>query len=113
MPLGLFRFLLTGIPDEVIWAACTDGTYSISSRYKWPLCDSNDSAPSQSCSWIWRIKVPEKLQEAAILLFEAKKGTMWWTWLRRKGGSGFSASSTAEEVTHGIDATGLTAIVTG
>lgn len=31
----------------------------------------------------------------------------------RKGPSGFSASSTAEEVTQGIDATGLTAIVTG
>nr|XP_016508243.1 PREDICTED: short-chain dehydrogenase TIC 32, chloroplastic-like [Nicotiana tabacum] len=31
----------------------------------------------------------------------------------RKGGSGFSASSTAEEVTQGIDATGLTAVVTG
>lgn len=31
----------------------------------------------------------------------------------RKGASGFSGSSTAEEVTHGIDATGLTAIVTG
>lgn len=31
----------------------------------------------------------------------------------RKGPSGFSASSTAEEVTHGIDGTGLTAIVTG
>ncbi|KAH9603493.1 hypothetical protein KSS87_010009 [Heliosperma pusillum] len=31
----------------------------------------------------------------------------------RKGASGFSWSSTAEEVTHGIDATGLTAIVTG
>ncbi|MED6121129.1 Short-chain dehydrogenase TIC 32, chloroplastic [Stylosanthes scabra] len=30
-----------------------------------------------------------------------------------KGPSGFSSSSTAEEVTHGIDATGLTAIVTG
>ncbi|KAJ8768574.1 hypothetical protein K2173_022687 [Erythroxylum novogranatense] len=30
-----------------------------------------------------------------------------------KGSSGFSGSSTAEEVTHGIDATGLTAIVTG
>ncbi|KAK4728764.1 hypothetical protein R3W88_021752 [Solanum pinnatisectum] len=30
-----------------------------------------------------------------------------------KGASGFSASSTAEEVTQGIDATGLTAIVTG
>ncbi|KAK9927169.1 hypothetical protein M0R45_024368 [Rubus argutus] len=30
-----------------------------------------------------------------------------------KGPSGFSASSTAEEVTHGIDGTGLTAIVTG
>ncbi|XP_059277261.1 short-chain dehydrogenase TIC 32, chloroplastic-like [Lycium ferocissimum] len=31
----------------------------------------------------------------------------------RKGPSGFSACSTAEEVTQGIDATGLTAIVTG
>lgn len=31
----------------------------------------------------------------------------------RKGPSGFSASSTAEQVTEGIDATGLTAIVTG
>lgn len=30
-----------------------------------------------------------------------------------KGASGFSASSTAEQVTQGIDATGLTAIVTG
>ncbi|KAL9240470.1 hypothetical protein vseg_014684 [Gypsophila vaccaria] len=35
-------------------------------------------------------------------------------WLfRRKGASGFSGSSTAEEVTHGIDASGVTAIVTG
>ncbi|KAK1283747.1 hypothetical protein QJS10_CPB21g00418 [Acorus calamus] len=31
----------------------------------------------------------------------------------RKGPSGFSYSSTAEDVTHGIDGTGLTAIVTG
>lgn len=36
---------------------------------------------------------------------------MWW--LGRKGPSGFSASSTAEEVTQGIDATDFTAIVTG
>lgn len=35
-------------------------------------------------------------------------------WLfSKKGPSGFSASSTAEEVTRGIDGTGLTAIVTG
>ena len=35
-------------------------------------------------------------------------------WLfSRKGASGFSASSTAEEVTEGIDGSGLTAIVTG
>ncbi|GAB2224630.1 hypothetical protein Droror1_Dr00005393 [Drosera rotundifolia] len=33
--------------------------------------------------------------------------------LKPKGPSGFSASSTAEEVTRGIDASGLTAIVTG
>ncbi|KAF9689329.1 hypothetical protein SADUNF_Sadunf01G0081000 [Salix dunnii] len=36
---------------------------------------------------------------------------MWF--FGRKGPSGFSASSTAEEVTQGIDGTGLTAIVTG
>ncbi|XP_022922236.1 short-chain dehydrogenase TIC 32, chloroplastic-like [Cucurbita moschata] len=36
---------------------------------------------------------------------------MWF--LSRKGPSGFSASSTAEEVTEGIDGTGLIAIVTG
>ncbi|KAH7841387.1 hypothetical protein Vadar_029255 [Vaccinium darrowii] len=36
-----------------------------------------------------------------------------WILGRRKGPSGFSSSSTAEEVTHGIDGTGLTAIVTG
>ncbi|CAJ1952818.1 unnamed protein product [Sphenostylis stenocarpa] len=37
-----------------------------------------------------------------------------WVWpFSRKGGSGFSSSSTAEEVTHGIDGTYLTAIVTG
>ncbi|RVX01914.1 Short-chain dehydrogenase TIC 32, chloroplastic [Vitis vinifera] len=35
---------------------------------------------------------------------------MWW--FGRNGASGFSASSTAVEVTHGIDGTGLTAIVT-
>ncbi|XVF53577.1 hypothetical protein PTKIN_Ptkin05aG0109500 [Pterospermum kingtungense] len=35
-------------------------------------------------------------------------------WLfSRKGPSGFSSSSTAEEVTEGIDGTGLTAVVTG
>ncbi|KAM1407322.1 hypothetical protein ACFX2F_001925 [Malus domestica] len=36
---------------------------------------------------------------------------MWF--FRGKGPSGFSSSSTAEEVTQGVDATGLTAIVTG
>ncbi|XP_044504610.1 short-chain dehydrogenase TIC 32, chloroplastic-like [Mangifera indica] len=36
---------------------------------------------------------------------------MWF--FGRKGPSGFSSSSTAEEVTQGIDGTGLTAIVTG
>lgn len=36
---------------------------------------------------------------------------MWF--LGWKGPSGFSASSTADQVTHGIDGTSLTAIVTG
>ncbi|KAK6935398.1 Short-chain dehydrogenase/reductase SDR [Dillenia turbinata] len=37
---------------------------------------------------------------------------MWWLF-SRKGPSGFSAASSAEEVTQDIDASGLTAIVTG
>ncbi|WVZ13541.1 hypothetical protein V8G54_011107 [Vigna mungo] len=37
---------------------------------------------------------------------------MWWLF-GRKNGSGFSSSSTAEEVTQGIDGSNLTAIVTG
>ncbi|EPS64916.1 hypothetical protein M569_09862, partial [Genlisea aurea] len=36
-----------------------------------------------------------------------------WSLFRRKASNGFSAASTAEEVTEGIDASGLTAIVTG
>ncbi|MED6135833.1 Short-chain dehydrogenase TIC 32, chloroplastic [Stylosanthes scabra] len=36
---------------------------------------------------------------------------MWW--FGGKGASGFSGFSTAKQVTHGVDATGLTAIVTG
>ncbi|MCL7038040.1 hypothetical protein MKW94_029771 [Papaver nudicaule] len=38
---------------------------------------------------------------------------MWRFFSRLRGPSGYSASNTAEEVTHGIDATGLTAIITG
>ncbi|KAI3843093.1 hypothetical protein MKX03_018348 [Papaver bracteatum] len=38
---------------------------------------------------------------------------MWRLFSRFRGPSGYSASNTAEEVTHGIDATGLTAVITG
>ncbi|CAN6440080.1 unnamed protein product [Victoria cruziana] len=36
-----------------------------------------------------------------------------WSWVSRKGPSGFGAFSTAEQVTDGIDASDMTAIVTG
>lgn len=45
-----------------------------------------------------------------LLVSESREG-MWL--FSRTGPSGFSASSTAEEVTQGIDGSGLTAIVTG
>jgi len=41
-----------------------------------------------------------------------EKRKMWWPF-SRKGESGFSSSSTALQVTDGINGTGLTAIVTG
>lgn len=43
---------------------------------------------------------------------ETDQNGMWWP-CGRNGGSSFSSSSTAEQVTEGIDGTGLTAIVTG
>ncbi|KAF7151283.1 hypothetical protein RHSIM_Rhsim02G0232100 [Rhododendron simsii] len=46
-----------------------------------------------------------------FLANKAEQQQMWI--LGRKGSSGFSACSTAEEVTQGIDGTGLTSIVTG
>ena len=36
---------------------------------------------------------------------------MWWFY--RKGPSGFSGASTAEEVTAGVDGRGLVAVITG
>ncbi|KAJ0100348.1 hypothetical protein Patl1_20155 [Pistacia atlantica] len=42
----------------------------------------------------------------------ASEGKRMW-WFNRKGATGFSSSSTAEQVTQGIDGTSLTAIVTG
>ncbi|XP_026406229.1 short-chain dehydrogenase TIC 32, chloroplastic-like [Papaver somniferum] len=42
-----------------------------------------------------------------------KRRSMWRLLSRFRGPSGYSASNTAEEVTHGIDATGLTAVITG
>ncbi|KAJ6883079.1 short-chain dehydrogenase TIC 32 [Populus alba x Populus x berolinensis] len=49
--------------------------------------------------------------ELAKKLWDFKIERMWF--LSGKGTSGFSASSTAEDVTQGIDGSGLTAIVTG
>ena len=49
--------------------------------------------------------------ERGVLWDFAEERRMWS--FSRKGASGFSASSTAEEVTQRIDGTGLTAIVTG
>lgn len=46
--------------------------------------------------------------------FAKSEQQSWKMWIFGwKGQSGFSARSTAEEVTQGIDGTGLTAIVTG
>ncbi|CAL2260231.1 unnamed protein product [Prunus armeniaca] len=53
--------------------------------------------------------LPRKTGPAAIKTVGLVLGGIF----SKKGASGFSASSTAEEVAEGIDATGLTAIVTG
>jgi len=54
--------------------------------------------------------IQERLLAAAVLSLHALL-IMWF--FNRNGSSGFSSSSTAEEVTRGVDASGLTAIVTG
>lgn len=50
---------------------------------------------------------------ASVFVFNPKNHAKM-TWISIfKGKSGFAASSTAEDVTKGVDGTGLTAIVTG
>lgn len=49
--------------------------------------------------------------EFSLLVWSLGRANMWI--FGRKGASGFSASSTAEDVTEGINGTGLTAIITG
>lgn len=71
------------------------------------------------CDLILKISVPSKkiLKRSNLHLasgrddWSDRKRGMWF--VNRKGPSGFSASSTAEEVTQGINGNGLTAIVTG
>nr|TKS04429.1 short-chain dehydrogenase TIC 32, chloroplastic-like isoform X1 [Populus alba] len=55
--------------------------------------------------------IQEMLLAAAAVLSLHALLFMWF--FNRNGSSGFSSSSTAEEVTRGVDASGLTAIVTG
>lgn len=59
-------------------------------------------------NWSFRISFQLKFSQIP------PKPEAWGMWvLSRKGPSGFSASSTAEEVTQGIDGAGFTAVVTG
>ncbi|KAL6963309.1 Short-chain dehydrogenase TIC 32, chloroplastic [Sarracenia purpurea var. burkii] len=63
--------------------------------------------PTCRSIWFWEVEHGRTLFRFLVI----KSDQMWiFGW---KGPSGFSASSTAEEVTRGIDGTGLTAIVTG
>lgn len=57
-------------------------------------------------------KGPENL-EATNIRIERIENMGLWNWPWRAGPSGFGSSSTAEEVTEGIDASHLTVIVTG
>lgn len=54
---------------------------------------------------------PKKKRKVKSILARKKKLRMWiFGW---KGPSGYSSRSTAEQVTQGIDGTGITAVVTG
>ncbi|KAL6320815.1 hypothetical protein AAG906_008815 [Vitis piasezkii] len=66
---------------------------------------------SSLCLMNYEIKQTNTSSEKNFSHGRGEKRRMWL--FSRKGASGFSGSSTAEEVTQGIDGTGLTAIVTG
>ncbi|KAK9293248.1 hypothetical protein L1049_021239 [Liquidambar formosana] len=68
----------------------------------------SDSNLAKASSQAGDVELAKKLWDFSMNC----KERMWWLF-RKKGPSGFSYSSTAEEVTQGIDGTGLTAIVTG
>ncbi|KAB5564515.1 hypothetical protein DKX38_004569 [Salix brachista] len=72
-----------------------------------------DSNLSKASSLAKDVELAKKLWDFSLSLTNPNSEPANMGFFGKKGSSGFSSSSTAEEVTEGIDGNGLTAIVTG
>ncbi|KAK9181808.1 hypothetical protein WN944_024947 [Citrus x changshan-huyou] len=106
------KLVLKNIPQgaaTTCYVALHPQVQGVSGEY---FSDSNIYKPNSQGQ---NMELAKKLWDFSMNLFEAQiegeRERMWR--LSSKGASGFSSSSTAEEVTQGIDGSGLTAIVTG
>ncbi|KAK7250875.1 hypothetical protein RIF29_33612 [Crotalaria pallida] len=61
---------LSQIDDVVRWGGSTDGLYTVASAYHWLGIESRGWSTVNSSSWLWRVKIPAKIQ--------------WITWLVTK-----------------------------
>lgn len=50
------------IPDRMIWASSSQGTYSTKEGYRWLIRNRTPSGLDFSWSWIWHMKAPENIR---------------------------------------------------
>lgn len=95
------------------WHLTTILSYYTYNHYRVPTSLDMDHMLEDSCHHLQR-NTSLISWEAAVWAVHWSTGMGLWEWLwGRRGPSGFGAASTAEEVTAGVNASHLTAIVTG
>ncbi|KAK7246514.1 hypothetical protein RIF29_41383 [Crotalaria pallida] len=89
--------------DSVVWLGNSDGSYTVSSAYRWlGVTVKNWHSNPDSASWVWKVKIPAKIQFFAWLVMLSALPT---NELRCNRGLAASAacsrcSCTSESVSH-------------
>lgn len=58
------------VNDSWVWKGAKDGVYNVSSGYDWLLADSSTWDNSVSWNWVWKTKVPAKVQFLIWLIIQ-------------------------------------------
>lgn len=51
-----------GVPDILTWQSSLNGVYSVGDDYEWLRRDALGFFSGESWTWIWKLRVPEKVR---------------------------------------------------